>query len=413
MRITGKHKNALSRFFIAAAILLAAPALVQARVSGPCYACHTMHNSQGGTAQVIVDPTSPTNVGWTAGGIIGGSAEVNSPQQYLLKTNCVGCHSATGTTARTINIAGIAGSQAPIVWNIGDTANPTLDLAGGNFSYVAADQTKGHNVLGISGTDSNLPIAPGVSSGKGCAKSCHQSLAIVITDPNAIPESGVSENGCEGCHLHVGHHDPMVAGGTGPGNAYRFLGGHGGVSGFNAIVDNWDGDLEGPGWQWGGADTNVYIGQGTLAEVQSPSELVIGRFCAGCHHKFHAAGGIDEMLGEDNKGSRRDSAAAEAIPWLRHPTNVNIGGFVASEFDGLIGLPYADGLPLARAGALLTGYLGTIEAADQVMCLSCHKAHGSEFPDALRWDYTATIAHSGLGDTTTGCFYCHRTKDLT
>jgi predicted CXXCH cytochrome family protein len=44
-----------------------------------------------------------------------------------------------------------------------------------------------------------------------------------------------------------------------------------------------------------------------------------------------------------------------------------------------------------------------------VMCLSCHRPHGSNQPDMLRWDYRNMIA----GDDTKsgGCFTCHTTKN--
>ena len=42
-----------------------------------------------------------------------------------------------------------------------------------------------------------------------------------------------------------------------------------------------------------------------------------------------------------------------------------------------------------------------------VMCLSCHKAHGSPYPDMLRWDYTTSIAGGGASG---GCLNCHTGK---
>jgi hypothetical protein len=46
-----------------------------------------------------------------------------------------------------------------------------------------------------------------------------------------------------------------------------------------------------------------------------------------------------------------------------------------------------------------------------VTCISCHRAHGSEYADLLRWDYTAgTSAGSGT-NLNSGCFVCHTTKD--
>ncbi|MFN2366298.1 MAG: cytochrome c3 family protein, partial [Desulfurivibrionaceae bacterium] len=241
-----------------------------------------------------------------------------------------------------------------------------------------------------------------------CGGSCHESLAINITDPLAIPESGASENGCQGCHLWTGHHDPMVASGTGPGNAYRFLGGHGG-DGLKLRVDNSaDGGASMEGAEWGkaGTEANIYKGQDG-SHLQVSTDLPIGRFCAGCHHKFHAVGVIDDMLGEDNQGGR---GISDSTPWLRHPTNVNIGDSnETGGTGGVVGEVYGAGLPLARTSFFDRG---TIMADDQVMCLSCHKAHGSEYADALRWDYDLTIAHNNGGvESTTGCFYCHRTKD--
>ncbi|MFC1513206.1 cytochrome c3 family protein [Thermodesulfobacteriota bacterium] len=46
-----------------------------------------------------------------------------------------------------------------------------------------------------------------------------------------------------------------------------------------------------------------------------------------------------------------------------------------------------------------------------VMCLSCHRAHGSEYPDMLRWDYNTMIVNDEQGATGTGCFVCHSSKD--
>ena len=46
---------------------------------------------------------------------------------------------------------------------------------------------------------------------------------------------------------------------------------------------------------------------------------------------------------------------------------------------------------------------------DMVMCLSCHRPHGSRYADLLRWDYSAMDAGGGGSDV--GCFYCHTTKN--
>ncbi len=41
-------------------------------------------------------------------------------------------------------------------------------------------------------------------------------------------------------------------------------------------------------------------------------------------------------------------------------------------------------------------------SSDQVMCLSCHRAHATAFPDAGKWDFSATLitddSHPANGD---------------
>jgi len=49
--------------------------------------------------------------------------------------------------------------------------------------------------------------------------------------------------------------------------------------------------------------------------------------------------------------------------------------------------------------------------SDCVMCLSCHRPHGSPYPDMLRWDYTEQIAGGGGLTDDRGCFYCHTKKN--
>jgi predicted CXXCH cytochrome family protein len=74
---------------------------------------------------------------------------------------------------------------------------------------------------------------------------------------------------------------------------------------------------------------------------------------------------------------------------------------------------YDPEVPVARPdAAVLSGYAGpssqVTPGTDKVMCLSCHRAHGSPYKDMLRWDYGTMNVGSGL---TGGCFKCHSTKN--
>jgi hypothetical protein len=61
----------------------------------------------------------------------------------------------------------------------------------------------------------------------------------------------------------------------------------------------------------------------------------------------------------------------------------------------------------------LTGCSNSGRMNVYVMCLSCHRAHGSPYNDMLRWDYDGMVAGngSGGGNDGTGCFKCHSEKD--
>ncbi|WP_156469437.1 hypothetical protein [Candidatus Desulfofervidus auxilii] len=56
-----------------------------AKVTGVCSNCHTMHNSQDGQPVVKFGGWDPSN-GQQTGSIS------DEPQEYLLISNCIGCH---------------------------------------------------------------------------------------------------------------------------------------------------------------------------------------------------------------------------------------------------------------------------------------------------------------------------------
>lgn len=388
MRMNQIHKTLVVRFMITMAFCLSLPVLAGAYVTGPCANCHTMHNSSNGTTL-------------TTGTTYGDAAAPN-----LLRGDCLGCHMST--TSATINVSN--GTTTPIVYN---TVPPATELAGGNFywtnsdgSNTAADHNRGHNVKGIATADM-LPYAPGANS--PCAGSCHVSL---VADVSPGQETGLATaTGCQGCHLRVGHHvRNSLEGGPadGAGDAFRFLGGH--DTSLTGPVNSLQGANEDPDWQFttGPNDYNLYWGGDAVDNVKPMS---IGRFCAGCHSAFHSTGRATG-LGPSNGGDRDIDVVNTPTPWLRHPTDVHLPGVgVDGEFARLFDTPgnYDPAMPFARAAGTLR--TAPLDSPDQVMCLSCHKAHGSQYPNALRWDYTTTIAHVGGPNLDTGCFYCHREKD--
>ena len=351
---------------IAALVAMSSPAV--AKVTGRCDNCHTMHNSQNGSA--VVD---------------------DGPYESLLIGGCIGCHS----NETSDSIYKLGGCDVPVVFSTGG-ARPINPLAGGNFCWVADqggnNDAKGHNVLGISGPDETLLDAPG---GSGCfLDGCHNSLA---EKQNVIPEFG---SGCQGCHLRPAHHandSATVVGAkiSSTDGYYRFLSGH--ASADNRGVCG----IEDKDWQATKniMDHNEYLGSelnlNSSASMMSLGNTMTG-FCCGCHGNFHRE--------QDSSGN-----------WIRHPSDAvipNTGEYAnafsanGSGFGG-----YNPNVPVARPS--LTDWddsraivkIGT----DMVMCLSCHRPHGSPYDDMLRWNYSTMVA--GGGSSTAGCFACHTNKD--
>ena len=370
--------------------LIFMPYTALAMVSGPCYKCHAMHFSQ-----------SPWPTGWQSEG----------PNDYLLVKKgggghcspCVSCHSSE--TSSTYEDLG-GGLKVPIVFYFGASA-PTEYLAGGNFWWVKEglgdNDTKGHNVFEDEDDEDLSAGAPGDSGFAGCGTNpCHLNLSRPA-DIAGMPELD-GKYGCEGCHLNVRHHaNDHPNGESGLVNSadqgwYRFLSGH--MSGSGQGVEGYeDGHWEAgqPDLARGQANNhNEYLGNENTGGYGFNLGHTTTAFCTGCHGAFHQL--------QYSSGS-----------WVRHPSDAVIPdtagseyadtGGASHEYDPLspVASPTVDGTP---DGTVTPG-------TDFVMCLSCHRPHGSPYPDMLRWDYSQQIAGSdpGEGILDQGCFYCHTKKD--
>ena len=344
---------------------------VKARVSGVCSNCHTMHNSQGGAPMAF-----QINAGHT--GYL--SAESLNPQ--LLLTGCVGCHTALGGSTWKDSVTG-----APIVYN---TGAPTSCLAGGNFYWVAnGADAKGHNVSGIASEDAAITAAEGAPGGSGCGGgSCHDTLALGTTTGLLV-----APGGCQGCHLNVMHHANDGTGTKYVDSAvkgwYRFLSGH--MTASNGGVKG----IEDRDWGYNDSSSNHNEYLGVAVDKTGSTSLTNGSmtaFCCGCHGDFHTE--------QDSSGS-----------WIRHPSDTVIpnSGEYSNAFgaDGSGYGTYNPDIPVARPSLQTTDpnlvYIGT----DMVMCLSCHRPHGSQYYKMLRWEYDSTSLSTALK----GCNVCHTSKN--
>ena len=396
LRKTQKQIVIVTALALVALLLTVIPALSQ--INGPCVGCHTMHNSQGGAPMA----TTWNGTAWVP--------DDTANEKLLLRDSCLGCHSGNYT-------AGLGLDAVPKVLSLAGAPGASQLTAGGNFYWVAqaSGDVYGHNVGFVANHDPNftdsLNFPPGFTTGYTGTTGTERSGMTVGSDTAQLTCAGV--NGCHGdprltggdfASLSGAHHGVELANGFSDGSdiakSYRFLYGIKGVE---------DADWE---YTVGVADHNQYHGDARDANAAADN-TTISHLCCECHGVFHTAAG-----------------ATFASPWIRHPTDFDLSDVTGAEYafynggDGTTNNPYS---PVAPVAADMSGVNGTTTTGTMVVsnilsapagltneiavvtCISCHRAHGSEFADLLRWDYSTISA--GGGSSNNGCFICHTTKD--
>lgn len=347
------------------------PLPLEAKVTGVCSTCHTMHNSQGGQPMAKEYSTAST-----------GLVDDASPNAALLINNCIGCHFNIGTTT-------IDSNNTPIALNAQDPA--VSALAGGNFYYTAtglgATDNKGHNVKNISAQESSpMDVPPGF---KG---------SVTLPNGGTGPASWASQLTCAGiygCHgdrtiadevkaIFGAHHQNVNIDNTSIAdkvyNSYRFLYGIKGAEDSDwekTVLSN---------------DHNGYHGNSLYGSVNTMSYL-----CGECHGNYHA-----------NTNLGGTSEVGDSSPWRRHPADFAFSGVRDNNYTGSEYASYTTYnviAPVAESSPTTTN--STVSSTSIVMCLSCHRTHASPYFKMMRWDYKGW---PGNGQTN-GCNVCHTSKN--
>ena len=343
-------------------------------VTGLCATCHVMHASQAGAA--IQEAQNPPG---------SGSLADIAPQDFLMRHTCLGCHAGASTSAPNTS------TNPPKVY-----ATSGTDLAGGNFKYIVdSGDTYGHNPVELGNSDT-LTSPPGWKSGFTDAASGQVGGAGTWT-VDKLTCAGVW--GCHGTHTASGvngaHHNNtngQLNTADSVGNSYRFLlgikGGEDADYEYTTVAAN---------------DHNVYRGEIRAADTASGKDTM-SYLCAECHGIFHSGAG--------NEGTSDTGDTFGTDPWIRHPVDIAMPytNGTATEYD-YYGT-YNVTVPVATSGdisAAVQSSAITTNTNRIVMCLSCHRAHASQYAAALRWD--PSTVNAGAGSSATGCFACHTAKD--
>jgi len=297
-------------------------------------------------------------------------------------------------------------------------------MPSGDFYWSIIDSKKGHNPgksLGVQSvmmpSDSALTVSPGgnFSTQDWDCTSCHDPHNRFGDDVAAWRQLRRKINGI----VHTGEETVLFG--------VESYGGNQGATapGYEPIKSNSRGDIRGGvnnlNYVNTRADGNPLEGATLRGITESDINKNVYRggfssFCAVCHGSFH--GGNNETRNSDNGVTRA------AGSWLRHPTNVRMNEAgskygittytaVITNTQGTNPNPagYDWKYPLVQPDNDFTVKKNVASATDpataigdtKIMCLTCHKAHATQFENMTRWNTnTHAFIENGMTDPATG-----------
>jgi hypothetical protein len=305
-----------------------------------CDGCHTMHNSPENEVGPLATPNSTLLKGTDA------------------SSTCINCHEGAGsyhilsTDGSNFKAGGdffwLTQSYTNSNWSGSVTSNP--DNMGHNV--VAADFS-----LAVDGTNASAPGGLFPSANLSCT-SCHDPHGQVLGGtPNG--QMPISESGSYG---------EAPAAGTIAGN-YRLLG------------DNLHGVITAP------APIAVTPKDYTETDVSHTAYgQGMSEWCASCHGAY---------TGDPNKhrSGNLDTLGGIAATYNSYVATGDFTGVQATSYTALVPFEQQE----TDIATLLTATTSTEgpDAADNVMCLTCHRAHASAFNNATRWDMEHELLAEG------------------
>lgn len=248
---------------------------------------------------------------------------------------CLSCHASSGQLSATGQTLGAGGD---FYWAKTDVA--WTDSRGNAKTVYGREH--GHNI-----------DAPG----NGVAPD-----PVLTTGPGGTYNS--TYLGCNSCHdPHGEDHNPLLLYGAGV-TAGNYPGGFTFTKAAPVLTAR-------------GRTTTI---GGAAAETPTSHTAYISGmsdWCANCHAGMHS-GMTSNMV---------------------HPTDVAVGSTLSSNYDAYLttgnmtgsqATAYLSLVPFEDATNTTTSTTGAT-ATSKVMCLSCHRAHASPYPDAGRWDFGASL----------------------
>jgi hypothetical protein len=392
-----------------------------------CDGCHSMHNSSGN--KTMSGGRNTKLAGWNAAG----KASLTQFQgnAYLLQgsddsSTCLNCHAASDTAPTGYHVMTF---PAPT-----GTAAPAERTPGGDFSWLtmtfsatasygapvtSKGERHGHNVVaqdyGLV-ADTTLLTAPGGSfpaASLSCA-SCHDphSRARVIDANGTIANSAFGTKvlpiGSSGSYGAVATLNEAVG-------VYRLL------APSNYSQDSVTNPLP------FNANPPVAVAPATYNQSEGTSEVRVAygagmsEWCANCHRSIHNpnTGGANTALIHPAGNGALLTATANDLAGNNNGTTIaaiynaykmsgDLTGVQTASYTSLV--PYEEGTTTIATLASHASNTGAYTAGpsagtENVMCLSCHRAHAGGFDSLSRWNNKAeflTVGGAFPGTDATG-----------
>jgi hypothetical protein len=267
--------------------------------------------------------------------------------QYLLKAAnatdaCLNCHAAYG---QFLDGTGY-GAGGDFYW-----LTKTFTWAGHSGTEESSGDSHGHNVISVAkgvAEDATLGTAPGGGT-------------------NAFDSSYL---GCTSCHDPHGNQNFRLLYGAGEGPAY--------VSGsvrysFANAAPLAKGNSRRTIKDSSGEETN---------SAHTIYKSGMSAWCANCHENFHSEATTDFVHPQEHLNGLSNAYNAYVS------TDDQTSGGVATSYWGLVPVEFVN-VDLTSADS--ANWTQGPSANDEVMCLTCHRAHASAFTDAGRWDFNVTF----------------------
>ncbi len=340
-----------------------------------CDGCHTMHNSSGNAKMTV------------------GANAIGTANAYLLKgsdqsSTCLNCHGGTGTSPSSYKVA---------TTNAGASVTPAQLTPGGDFGWLKKSYTwtaprtgsspgdrHGHNIVATDfgfAADATLATAPGgtYDATKLACSSCHDPHGKyrIIDAAGTTIQSGGAPIHASGSYGEL----PTAAEAVG---VYRLLAGSNyAPKSYNAVpfANN--------------SPVAVVPSSYNRSETATDTRVAYGKgmseWCSNCHTVMHNDSYPSNLRHPAGNGGKLTGAVV--ANYNAYKKTGDMTGVAASSYTSLI--PFEKGTTdLAALTTVSTSTTGA-DTSDNVLCLTCHRAHAAGFKSMSRWNNAAEFLTEG------------------